>query len=79
MGVAESLRKAIPWEEFDYQALLDALKDYAHPRDKISDLIGKNVIVRVKKGSTSLVIPIANTLLKRDPGQPDLRPFMHFS
>jgi len=50
MGVPESLRKAIPWEEFDYQALLDALQDYAHPRDKISDLLAKNVIVRVKKG-----------------------------
>ena len=50
MGVPESLRKAIPWEEFDYQALLDALQDYAHPRDKISDLLRKDVIVRVKKG-----------------------------
>jgi hypothetical protein len=50
MGVPDSLRKAIPWEEFDYQALLDALQDYAHPRDKISDLLRKDVIVRVKKG-----------------------------
>ena len=50
MGVPEPLRKAIPWEEFDYQALLDALQDYAHPRDKISDLLRKDVIVRVKKG-----------------------------
>ncbi len=50
MGTPESLRKAIPWEEFDYQALLDALKNYAHPRDKISDLIAKDIIVRVKKG-----------------------------
>jgi len=50
VGVPESLRKAIPWEEFDYQALLDALQDYAHPRDKISDLLRKDVIVRVKKG-----------------------------
>jgi len=50
MGVVESLRKVIPWEEFDYQALLAALNNYAHPRDKISDLIAKNVIIRVKKG-----------------------------
>lgn len=50
MGVPESLRKAIPWEEFDYQALLNALQDYVHPRDKISDLLRKDVIVRVKKG-----------------------------
>jgi hypothetical protein len=50
MGNSESLRKAIPWEEFDYQALLGALQNYAHPRDKISDLLTKGVIVRVKKG-----------------------------
>lgn len=46
----ESIRKNIPQEEFDYQALLVALGDYARPRDKISDLISKGIIIRVKKG-----------------------------
>lgn len=46
----ESIRRRIPHEEFDYQTLLDCLKDYARPRDKISDLLRKGVIVRVKKG-----------------------------
>lgn len=50
MDVLESLKKTIPLEEFDYQALVYALHDYAHPRDKISDLMAKGVIVRVKKG-----------------------------
>jgi hypothetical protein len=50
MDIISTLRKTIPWEEFDYQALLQALKDYAHPRDKITDLLAKGVIVRVKKG-----------------------------
>lgn len=50
MSAIESLRKVIPWEEFDYQALLDALRSYAHPRSKISDLLAKGVIIRVKKG-----------------------------
>jgi len=50
MGIAESLQKTIPREEFDYQALLGALQNYAHPRDKISDLLAKGIIVRVKKG-----------------------------
>lgn len=45
-----SLRTRIAREEFDYQVLLDALGDYARPRDKISDLLRKGVIVRVKKG-----------------------------
>jgi predicted transcriptional regulator of viral defense system len=36
--------------EFDYQTLLDVLKDYERPRDKISDYLRKGVIVRIKKG-----------------------------
>ena len=46
----EHIRRQIPTEEFDYQALSDCLKDYARPRDRISDLIKSGVIVRVKKG-----------------------------
>ena len=46
----ESIRKSIHQEEFDYQTLLVALGDYARPRDKISDLISKGIIIRVKKG-----------------------------
>jgi len=48
--VIERLRRNIPHEEFDYQTLLSCLKDYEYPRDKISDLLHKGVIVRVKKG-----------------------------
>ena len=44
------IRKKITNEEFDYQTLLDSLKDYARPRDKISDLLRKGIIIRVKKG-----------------------------
>lgn len=44
------LRKRIASEEFDYQTLLDALEGYLHPRDKITGLLRKGVIVRVKKG-----------------------------
>jgi len=46
----EAIRKEIPQEEFDYQTLLNCLKDYARPRDKISDLLQKGIIIRVKKG-----------------------------
>ena len=46
----ETIRKKIQQEEFDYQTLLDCLKNYARPRDKISDLLKKGIIVRVKKG-----------------------------
>lgn len=45
-----SLRKKIPLEEFDYQALMGALDEYACPRDKVTDLLAKGIIIRVKKG-----------------------------
>ena len=46
----EPIQNQIQREEFDYQMLLDVLKDYGRPRDKISDLLRKGVIVRIKKG-----------------------------
>ena len=48
--VMESIRKHISNEEFDYQTLLHSLGQYSRPRDKISDLLRKGVIIRVKKG-----------------------------
>ncbi|MDD2732656.1 MAG: hypothetical protein PHF56_01845 [Desulfuromonadaceae bacterium] len=44
------LLKSIPYEEFDYQTLLDAVHGYAQPRMKISGMLAKGDIVRVKKG-----------------------------
>src|ERR1700686_148867 len=44
------LQKSIPYEEFDYQTLLDAIHGYARPRMKISGMLAKGDIVRVKKG-----------------------------
>ncbi len=44
------LLKSIPYEEFDYQTLLDAVHGYAQPRMKISAMLAKGDIVRVKKG-----------------------------
>ncbi len=46
----ESIRKYISNEEFDYQTLLHGLGQYSRPRDKISDLLRKGAIIRVKKG-----------------------------
>lgn len=46
----EPIYNKIPREEFDYQTLLDVLKNYERPRDKISDYLRKGVIVRIKKG-----------------------------
>lgn len=46
----EDLRKKVPNEEFDYQILLDVLKEYESPRDKITALLKRKDIIRVKKG-----------------------------
>ena len=50
ISAMESIRKHISNEEFDYQTLLHSLGQYSRPRDKISDLLRKGVIIRVKKG-----------------------------
>jgi predicted transcriptional regulator of viral defense system len=44
------LLKSIPYEEFDYQTLLDSLHEYARPRMKISAMLAKGDIIRIKKG-----------------------------
>ena len=46
----EDIRNKISQEEFDYQTLLVCLKNYARPRDKISSLLNKGFIIRIKKG-----------------------------
>ena len=44
------LLKSIPYEEFDYQTLLDSVHVYARPRMKISGMLAGGDIVRIKKG-----------------------------
>lgn len=44
------VRERIQAEIFDYQTLIDALAELSFPRDRITDLIKKKIIIRVKKG-----------------------------
>jgi predicted transcriptional regulator of viral defense system len=46
----DDLRTRIEGEEFDYQTLVDSLKQYERPRDKITKLLRQGAIIRVKKG-----------------------------
>ena len=46
----EELRSKIISEEFDYQSLLNCLREYDRPRDKITDLLRQGAIIRIKKG-----------------------------
>ncbi len=50
MAIEQELRRKVRYEEFDYQLLLDVLRPYSQPRDKITKLIREGVIIRVKKG-----------------------------
>jgi len=46
----DDLRRRMEGEELDYQTLLDSLKQYERPRDKITSLLRQGAIIRVKKG-----------------------------
>jgi hypothetical protein len=48
--MTDELRRNIAGEEFDYQVLLDSLRDYERPRDRITVLLKRKEIIRVKKG-----------------------------
>lgn len=50
ISMNDDLRTAIPGEEFDHLALIQALKGFARPRNKITSLLKQGVIIRVKKG-----------------------------
>jgi len=46
----QKLRNLVSGEELDYTFLMSALSGYKRPRDKITSLLRKGVLVRVKKG-----------------------------
>lgn len=52
----------IAYEEFDYQTLLDAVRHYSQPRQKISHLLAQGVIVRVKREELAKQIPAGRVL-----------------
>lgn len=46
----EALRKFAKSNELTYQAIMSCLKGYAKPRDKLSQLLKKKALIRVKQG-----------------------------
>ena len=50
MAGIDDIRRAVNTDVFDYQQLMDCLRDYAKPRDKIRAMLKAGEIVRVKKG-----------------------------
>lgn len=50
MNELASIRDKVVQEVFDYQVLLDVLREYRKPRDRIRRLVAAGEIIRVKKG-----------------------------
>src|SRR3989338_5882529 len=50
MKIIQKLRNASKFEEIDYPFLLQLLREYAQPRDKITWLLKNRILIRVKKG-----------------------------
>jgi predicted transcriptional regulator of viral defense system len=50
MAVVDDIRRAVNTDVFDYQQLMDCLRSYAKPRDKIRAMLKAGEIIRVKKG-----------------------------
>jgi hypothetical protein len=46
----EELRIKITGEEFDYHALLDGLREYGRPRDKITSLLRQGAAGKTESG-----------------------------
>jgi hypothetical protein len=63
------LQKSIPYEEFDYQTLLDSIHGYAQPRMKISGMSGQRGLssasrrVSISSASLCAVGPSAGNCL----------------
>lgn len=50
MKPIDTLREKVPWEEFDYQILMNSMLGFSSPRDGVTRLLRNKDIVRVKKG-----------------------------
>ncbi len=51
LAVNKNQRFALPDQLiFDYPTLMESLKTYKRPRDKVTDLLRDNAVIRVKKG-----------------------------
>jgi predicted transcriptional regulator of viral defense system len=57
---------SLPANEFDYAAIMWALKDYKRPRDKLSGLLYRGEIIRVKKGIYTLGSDLRQGMISRE-------------
>ena len=76
----DDLRRRIEGEEFDYQTLLDSLKQYERPRDKITSLLRQKRDHPRQEGHLRLRSEVCPaSILPGNPGKHDLRALLHLS
>jgi hypothetical protein len=60
------IRETVKQDVFDYQILLDVLREYRKPRDRIHRLVATGEIVRVKKGLYVFAAPFRRQPIVRE-------------
>ncbi len=66
MNEIARIRETAAQDVFDYQVLLDVLRDYRKPRDRIRRLVAAGEIIRVKKGLYVFAAPWRRQPLVRE-------------
>ncbi len=66
IDVISELRRRVQGEIFDYQILMDVLQGYGKPRDQVTRLLSKNVIIRIKKGLYCFGKPYRRRLISQE-------------
>lgn len=61
-----SIRERVTQEVFDYQTLLDCLREYRKPRDGIQRLVAGGDIVRIRKGLYAFATPLRRQPIVRE-------------
>jgi len=61
-----TIRDRVPQEVFDYQTLLDCLREYRKPRDGIQRLVAAGDIVRIRKGLYAFAAPLRRQPIVRE-------------
>ena len=63
MSDIADIRERLSQDVFDYQALVDCLRDYRRPRDRIGRLVADGDIVRIRQGLYTFSPPFPACLL----------------
>jgi len=66
MSQISDIRDRLSQDVFDYQALVDCLRQYRKPRDRIQRLVADEDIVRIRKGLYAFAAPLRRGPIVRE-------------